>query len=65
MEYTDVNILLQKIIFQGEPVIYFLAMFLIMAKVKISKTILSLLKQIQTTLTILFWAIWYSTFTCH
>lgn len=53
MEYTDVNILVQKIIFWGELVIYFLAMFLVVAKIKISKTILSLLKQIQTTVTIL------------
>lgn len=48
MEYTDVNILLQKIIFQGEPVIYFLAMFFVMANIKFSKTIPSLFKQIQT-----------------
>lgn len=34
MEYTDVNILLQKIIFQGESVVYFLAMFFVMAKIK-------------------------------
>lgn len=65
MEYTDVSILLQKIIFWGKSVIYFLAMFLVMAKIKISETILTLLKQIQTTVTILSWTIWYSTFTDH
>lgn len=64
MEYTDVNILLQKIIFQGEPVIYFLAMFFVMANIKFSKTIPSLFKQIQTV-KILSWANWYSTFTGH
>lgn len=37
MEYTDVNILLQKIIFQAESVVYFLAMLLVMAKIKIRK----------------------------
>lgn len=65
MEYTDVNILVQKIIFWGELVIYFLAMFLVVAKIKTSKTILSLLKQIQTTVTILSWTIRHSTFTGH
>lgn len=34
MEYTNVNILLHKIIFQGESVVYFLAMFFVMAKIK-------------------------------
>lgn len=46
MEYADGNILLQKIILQREAFMYFSAMLLVMPKLKISKTILSLLKQI-------------------
>lgn len=46
MEYADVNILRQKIILQRKALIYFLAMFLVMPKLKISKTVLSLLKQV-------------------
>lgn len=46
MGYADVNILLQKIILQREAFAYFLAMFLVMPKLKISKTVKSLLKQI-------------------
>lgn len=46
MEYADGNILLQKIILQREAFMCFSATLLAMPKLKISKTILSLLKQI-------------------